>query len=540
MSDASDGRPSRGSLEDNVEEMASATRVLVVWETGSATYLLRPGEQVTVGRHSECEVLVTLPSVSRRHARMTGSPRLAPNGELATIEDVGGMNGVRVRGQKIPVNQPVPVGVGDVIELGGAIVVLHPPRDHGAPSAGAIARATAYRSSGGEDPMKAVDRLIDVVAQSDLAVLLMGETGVGKSHAAESIHSRSARARGPLRMMSCGATSADRLEAELFGYERNAFPGATHTKPGALEASLGGTVLLEDIDEMPMSTQAKLLSAIETREAVRAGATRPYTFDVRFIASTSRDLLALTRDGSFDLALYYRLNGISIVIPPLRERAGEILRFATRFLNEAAKQANKPPPRLSNEAIGMIVRHPFYGNIRELKSSMERACILAAGSFIGPEHLFFESIPPGAPQKSGSTSVSVPVIPVASPAMRTFGGRFPAIAPTEPPDAMPGGDEVFVPAPPRAPFLSGTQPDPRKAPTAPAPPPSSHPSGGPPPSASTGGLRDQMTAYERDRIVAALDQCRGNQTRAAEMLGMSRRALIARIEQYGLPRPRKR
>ncbi|MBX3205970.1 MAG: sigma 54-interacting transcriptional regulator [Labilithrix sp.] len=377
--------PTRSELAGDAPLM---THVLVLWETGSATYFLRPGEQVKLGRHSDCEVVIGLPTVSRRHAQLTGArPHEAPRaGRLATIEDIGGMNGVRVRGQRIPLNQAVPVGIGDVIELGGAIVVLHPPRDAGAPSAGAIARAAAHRPAG-DDPMKAVDRLIDVVAGSDLGVLLLGETGVGKTFAAEAIHARSARANGPLRRLDCAALPEALLEAELFGDER----GAAQAKAGLLESAAGGTVLLEEIGAMPLATQAKLLTVLETREILRLGSLEPRTLDVRFVAATSRDLLARSAEGAFRLDLYYRLNGICIAIPPLRERTGEIPRFATRFLAEAAMRAGRVAPRLSNEALGVLVHHPFPGNIRELRNAMERAVGLASGGFLGPEHLIFET-----------------------------------------------------------------------------------------------------------------------------------------------------
>ena len=370
------------------------TRVLVLWEGGNATYFLRPGEQVKLGRHSECELVIDLPSVSRRHALLTGARReeLPRGGQLATVEDIGGMNGVRVRGQRIPVNQPVPVGTGDVIELGGAIVVLHPPRDAGAPSAGATAHAAGHRPSG-EDPMKAVERLIEVVAGSNLGVLLLGGTGVGKTFAAEAIHARSARARGPLLRLNCAALPEALLEGELFGYERGAFTGAVQAKAGLLESASGGTVLLDEIGEMPLATQAKLLTVIETREVLRLGSLRPRPLDVRFVAATNRDLLARSAEGAFRLDLYYRLNGISIVIPPLRDRAAEIPRFASRFLAEAAMRAGRPAPHLSNEALGVLVRHPFLGNIRELRNTMERAFVLAPSGFIGPEHLLFETHP---------------------------------------------------------------------------------------------------------------------------------------------------
>lgn len=456
--------PRRDELASDASDASAlpeVTRVLVLWETGSATYLLKPYEQVNLGRHADCEIVIDLQNVSRRHARLTGAAAAA--GELATVEDIGGMNGVRVRGQKLPLNVPTPVGAGDVIEIGGAIVVLHPPRSRaaGSPSAGAIARAAAHRAAS-EDPMKAVERLIDVVAQSDLGVLLLGETGVGKSYAAEAIHARSPRAGGPLLRLSCASLPEELLDRELFGYEQGAVAGAMNAKPGLLESAAGGTVLLDEVGELPRALQAKLVTAIDKREVTRIGdvaPTRP--LDVRFVATTSRDLLPRSIDGTFRLDLYYRLNGISIVIPPLRERTGEIPRFAAKFLAEAAVKLGKATPRLSNEALGVLVHHPFVGNIRELRNTMDRACVLVRGSFVGPEHLVFEATPgaPGAP-------ISTPnLIASSTPSSVPFAGgstaRFAPIAPTEPPDAPTTTDApppVVIPVTPAMPRIASKEP----------------------------------------------------------------------------------
>jgi transcriptional regulator with GAF, ATPase, and Fis domain len=452
--------------------LAPSLRVLVLWEGGSSTHPLSSGASVTLGRHSDCEIVIDLPSVSRRHARITA-------GELVRIEDLGGMNGVRVRGLRIPTGQPVALDGGDVVELGGAVVVLQGPR------ASASASSSASSSSGspgvprathapGESPMKAVDRLVDLVARSDIGVLLLGETGVGKTVSAQAIHDRSPRSRGPLVRLNCAAFPEALLEGELFGYERGAFTGATQAKVGLLESAAGGTVLLDEIGEMPLATQAKLLTVIETREVLRLGSLRPRAIDVRFLAATNRDLLARASEGAFRADLYYRLNGISIVIPPLRERTTEIPALAHRFLEEACARAGRPSPALTSDALTALLQHPFWGNLRELRNTMERASVLAQGSAILREHLLFDAASP--------SSAPVPPVPVPVP--------------------VPGS-------------LS-------RAVSGPAP------------------LRDQIDAFERERIVRALDDCNGNQTRAAELLGMSRRALIARIEDYKLPRPRKR
>lgn len=397
------------------------TRVLVVWASGSATYFLRPDEEVVLGRHSECDVVIGLPSVSRRHAKLRGG---APGCALAQVEDVGGMNGVRVRGQTITTGTPVAVGAGDVIELGGAIVLLHPPRDRGAPSGGALVRAVAHRPAV-EDPTKSIDRLLDVVAESDLPVLLVGEDGAGKTHAAEAVHARSFRAGGPLVRVSCRGKHPEALARELFG----------DFAAGALEDARGGTLLVEEVDLLPARLQDTFVEILETRLIRRGDETAP--LDLRLVTTTRGDLVRECNEGRFRLDLFYRLSGVNVVLPPLRERKGEIPRFAMRFLGAAAKRLGRPVPRLSNEALGVLLHHPFPANLRELKSTMERAVAFAGASYIGPEHLVFEM---RLRRELAQTSPAIP------------GLRRPMVtAPTEAPDPPDQLEPTPIPKAPKLP-----------------------------------------------------------------------------------------
>ena len=415
-----------GNSSSERVDASTVTRVLVVWESGSATYFLRPGEEVVLGRHRDCEVFIGLPSVSRRHARLVGLGGTRTAGELAVVEDLGGMNGVRVRGQTIKPATPVPVGAGDVIELGGAIVILHPPRAEGAPSAGALVRAVAHRPAS-EDPARSVDRLLDVVAESDLAVLLVGEDGTGKTHAAETVHARSFRAAGPLVRLSCRGRHPDILSRELFG----------DTSPGALENASGGTLLVEEIELLPPRLQSRLHGVLETRVVRRPE--HVASLDARIVTTSRSDLLRECNEGRFLLDLYYRLSGVSIAIPPLRERKGEIARFAVRFLASAAKRLGRPVPRVSNEALGVLLHHPFPANLRELRTTMERACALSGPGYIGPEHLLFES---RSRRELAQTSPAIP------------GLRRPIVtALTEAPEAPESLEATPIPKAPRAPSL---------------------------------------------------------------------------------------
>ncbi len=415
------------------------TRFLAVWETGCATYFLRPGEQATLGRQPDCEMLIRMPSVSRRHARVTAAS--GSDSTLATIEDVGGMNGVLVRGRRIPVNTAVAVSAGDVIELPGVVLVLHPAAPADRPSAGPFAHAPAL-SPAREDPMKAVERLLGVVAQSDLDVLFVGEPGVGKTFGAEAIHASSARAGGPLVRLDCGALPDGLIDGELFGWEAGAFDGADEPKAGSLEAARGGTVLLDEIGAMPLATQAKLEAALEAREVVPLGGDRPRPVDVRVVASNSYDLLERVTSGAFRRGLYERLAAIRLIVPPLRERKGEISRFAAKFLAEAAKRAGRPAPRLSNEALGLVLHHPFPGNLRELKSTMERACMLARSGYVGAEHLFFDT-------PIATRATSKPPIPSTRRLAAPMTPTEPPTAPTEEVAIVP----ILVPPAPKAPAI---------------------------------------------------------------------------------------
>jgi transcriptional regulator with PAS, ATPase and Fis domain len=235
--------------------------------------------------------------------------------------------------------------------------------------------------------MQRLHRLVELVAKSTISVILLGETGVGKEVIAETIHRKSARTRGPFVRLNCAALPDNLLESELFGYERGAFTGAVTPKPGLLEAAHGGTVFLDEVGELPLATQAKLLRVLESGEVTRVGSLKPRPIDVRFLSATNRDLDAIVESGAFRRDLYYRLNGISIQIPPLRERRSEIRAFTRAFLREATKKAGRMDITLSPGALAKLEEHSWPGNVRELRNVVERAALLCAGDVIEPEHV---------------------------------------------------------------------------------------------------------------------------------------------------------
>ena len=312
--------------------------------------------------------------------------------------------------------------------------------------------------------MARVHELALRVAGANINVLILGETGVGKEVLATMLHQRSPRANKPFVALNCGSLPESIIESELFGNERGAFTGATG-KMGLIESGDGGTVFLDEIGELPVLVQAKLLRVIETRTFTRVGGLKPKQVDVRFIAATNRDLEREVLKGTFRSDLFFRLNGISLSIPPLRERKSEIAPLALGFLRTFCGEADRRIPRLGEDVIDLLCGYSWPGNIRELKNVIERSLVLCDGDAILPEHLPSDKM-------------------VAEP----LAARVEAALASRPP----------VP--------------------------------------STLTSEEQA---ERQRMVDALEAHVGNQTRAAEALGMPRRTFVAKLDRYGIPRPQK-
>jgi DNA-binding NtrC family response regulator len=231
-----------------------------------------------------------------------------------------------------------------------------------------------------EGVMREVYPELERVARSQLTVVITGETGVGKEIMAELVHRHSPRADAPFLCLNCAAFPEQLLESELFGHDRD----ASHTKPGVFEVAHGGTVFLDEIGEMPLALQARLLRVLESRQVVRVGALAPIAIDVRFVAATNRDLEADVRDGRFREDLYYRLNAYAMRVPPLRERREEIPHFARTFRDAACVVlGRKPVPAWSPEAMAALAAHDWPGNLRELRNVIERACVVCTQDVIG-------------------------------------------------------------------------------------------------------------------------------------------------------------
>jgi DNA-binding NtrC family response regulator len=238
------------------------------------------------------------------------------------------------------------------------------------------------------DPlMKQVFELAKRVASSSITVLVVGETGSGKEAVAEVVHRRSARAEGPYVRLNCASLSASLVEAELFGYEKGAFTGATATKEGFFEAAASGTLFLDEIGELPLTTQAKLLRVLEQRRIVRVGGTKEIPIDARLICATNRDLELEVRRGRFREDLYFRISAFVIPVPPLRDRKSEIPMLAAQFARDVSSELGDHTVTISPDALAMLSAYDWPGNVRELRNVIERAVVLCGRGRIEPHHL---------------------------------------------------------------------------------------------------------------------------------------------------------
>lgn len=247
------------------------------------------------------------------------------------------------------------------------------------------------------------------VAQTDATVLLTGESGVGKEVVARYIHRHSGRREGPFVAINCAAIPESLLEATLFGYEKGAFTGAQQAQAGKFEQAQDGTLLLDEVTEMPPGLQAKLLRVLQEREVERVGGKKPVPLDIRIIATSNRDMAEAVAAGVFREDLYYRLNVFPVAIPALRERPGDIVAIARHFVVDHGGRLGRPGVALTPAAEAALLAHDWPGNVRELENVIQRALILSTGSQIGPEHLHLAPRP--AAEKADAPAVSA--VPVA-------------------------------------------------------------------------------------------------------------------------------
>jgi DNA-binding NtrC family response regulator len=259
----------------------------------------------------------------------------------------------------------------------------------------------------GDPAMRSLRQTLVRVAGTSMSLLVLGETGVGKDVVASMVHELSPRAANPFLRLNCASLPEGLLESELFGHERGSFTGAVATKIGLLEAADGGTVFLDEIGDLAVPLQAKLLRAIESCEITRLGAVRPRRIDVRFVAATNRDLIFDVKEKRFRSDLYHRLNGLTVTVPPLRERQVEIEPLARHFLGDACARFGITHADLSSASVAALKAYLWPGNVRELRNVIERGVLLANQPLLEPHHL-------GLPQANAIVD-EVEVLPGTGP-----------------------------------------------------------------------------------------------------------------------------
>ena len=459
-------RPQPGATTLDVDAGARDGDTLLIAGKGRVWTRVLPQRVIVIGRDPACDIVVDDPVLSRQHVRLCLGPP-------TTIEDLHSRNGTKVGGK---------------VWKGGGVIEIVPAEGFAiGPFSFLLMTDSAARPSTQRpaldlmsvaDPTaEAASSLLVDLARGGINVLILGESGVGKEVLAQTLHVLSGR-EGPLQKINCAALPEQLLESELFGHEKGAFTGASVARAGLLEAASGGTVFLDEIGELPLAVQAKLLRAIEAHEILRLGATRATPIDVRFVCATNRDLAAEVMEKRFRHDLYFRIDGLTLRIPPLRDRRGMIGRLALRFAQSAGVAGG-----LSPQVLAELERHDWPGNVRELKAVVERAVLLARGKPIAVSHLAFS--PPALAPPSGGAGAST----VRAGARTSSGSTM------------------------ELPVLPGSSPE------------------------AMTDLRPGER-LERDRILAALEACAGNQTRAATLLGISRTALVTKLRVYRIPRPR--
>jgi DNA-binding NtrC family response regulator len=400
---------------------------------------------------------------------------------------------------------------------------------------------------GGSARMREVFARIERVAPTGAPVLIVGESGTGKELVARGLHNKSRRSQGPFVPIHTGAIPKELVASELFGHEKGAFTGALSSSEGKFEAAAGGTIFLDEVGTMDLSTQISLLRVLETYRFTRVGANKERDADVRVIAATNRDLLDLVEANQFREDLYYRLNVFTIAIPPLRDRSEDIVPIAERFLRFFGKRYGTPARCLSDKALERLLGHQWPGNVRELRNVMEQTAVFAQREVVHAEEIQFIStrLPnqraaraeareqAGSPGTAYGPAPNAPLTDMPEPAADPVQDASASGVPSSVQDAAPshpafGVTEAGAAAPPVA------------ATPAPTPPPVevAIPRGGPPmgdehPLVLRIPVGTPLAEAERLLIIKTLEVSDGNKQRAARILGISRRGLYTKLAAYG-------
>jgi DNA-binding NtrC family response regulator len=395
---------------------------------------------------------------------------------------------------------------------------------------------------GGSQRMREVFARIERVAPTGAPVLIVGESGTGKELVARGLHNRSRRSQGPFVPIHTGAIPKELVASELFGHEKGAFTGALSSQEGKFEAAAGGTIFLDEVGTMDLSTQISLLRVLETYRFTRVGANKERDADVRIIAATNRDLLDLVEANQFREDLYYRLNVFTIAIPPLRERAEDVVPIAERFLRFFAKRYGTPARCLSDKALERLLGHQWPGNVRELRNVMEQTAVFALREVVHADEIQFISTRLPTHQRGARAERG----PTPQPSSSFAGPPAPLVDMPAPVPETPPAPELPPVAPaPAAPSVFETTPTP---PSPVASPPSALVTPQPPEvgvvrAGAPGGdehplvlripVGTPLAEAERLLIIKTLEVSDGNKQRAARILGISRRGLYTKLAAYG-------
>jgi DNA-binding NtrC family response regulator len=362
------------------------------------------GSAVVVGREAPSEIVVNDASVSRQHARFS-----LEDGAI-WVEDLGSRNGTFLRGRRIERER---LTGGDEVGVGKARVVLAATR---VPDGGIERICASDEDLVVQNPrMKQLYQDAARAARANVPILVLGETGSGKEHVAAAIHREGPRKTEPFVVVNCGAIPTSLLETTLFGHERGAFTGAAARAIGVFERADGGVLFLDEIGELTMSAQVALLRALETRRISRVGGSSEIQVDVRVVAATHCDLEGMIEEGTFRQDLYFRLSGVQLEVPPLRERSDEIAPLSRLFLARARREWDVRAREIAREAMAALERYAWPGNVRQLRHAIERSALLGGGETIAvadlPEYVLArvpetpERTPPELAVESGDLAL---------------------------------------------------------------------------------------------------------------------------------------
>jgi transcriptional regulator with GAF, ATPase, and Fis domain len=359
---------------------------------GEPRVVVFEGRMCRIGSHSSNELVLSDPSVSRFHCKLTHDDsgwHLQDNGSLNGTE----LNGVRVRDADL--------GAEGTIALGDCIVQTRATEVEGEGPVSEVPAASSFGAlTGTSVAMRKLFAFLEKVAASDINVLIEGESGTGKEVVASEISQRGPRADRAFVIVDCGAISPSLVESELFGHVRGAFTGADRDRVGAFEAANGGTVFLDEIGELPLDLQPKLLRALEARAIRRVGETRARKVDVRVIAATNRDLEREVNKGRFREDLYFRLAVMTVRVPPLRDRLDDLPSLVRAFLASLGVGPSDPRDVFSPRVLTELAGHDWPGNVRELRNYVERSVVLQEALPAGPRRA---PTPEATPEPEGPT-----------------------------------------------------------------------------------------------------------------------------------------